>query len=302
MGEAYPIICNHFGIVRRMQGKSDEAMHFYEQALEKATLDVLKSDALTNMADIYRLRGQSEQALQCAQQAIELGQRAGDSSREAKGLEYLGLTYTLLGEYERAIERYERALHLRRQANNYPRIALALTMLSYALTHRGREEDLHQAIKYYEEAKEIDSKLMNLQAIARYQGDIAVTYNKRGEYQKAIENSQEALSHNETIGFWRGIALNHIRLAESHLRLSNFDKASLHVERACENLKHLSSFDRKMVLVGFCNVLLDLAKYMQSVDNLTEARVHIQTTIELAEEMKANDILQAATNLLEQLE
>ena len=65
MGEAYPTICNCFGIVRRMQGKNVEAMCFYEQALEETKRDELKSDALTNMADIYRLQGQAEQALKC---------------------------------------------------------------------------------------------------------------------------------------------------------------------------------------------------------------------------------------------
>jgi tetratricopeptide (TPR) repeat protein len=302
MGEAYPTICNYFGIVRRMQGKNDEAILFYEQALEEAIRDELKSDALTNMADIYRLQGRTEQALQCAQRAIALGRNAGDSSREAKGLEYLGLTYTSLGEYERAIELYEHALHLREETGNLSRVALTLTMLSYALTHRGRKEDLHQAIKYYRRSYEIDVQIKNWQAVARYWGDVAVTYNKLGEYQKAIDNSEQALDRNERIGFWRGVALNHVRLAESYLRLRNFDKALFHAQQACKNLEHLASFDRKMVLVGFSIVLLDLGKYMQSLGKLTEATTYAQTTIELAEEAKASEVLLAATYLLQQVE
>src|SRR6266436_831287 len=281
MGEAYPAICNCFGIVRRMQGKNDEAMLFYSQALEKAARDELRSDALTNMADIYRLQGQAEQALQYAQQAIELGQRSGDSSREAKGLEYLGLTYTSLGEYDRAIALYEHALRLREEAGNLPRVALTLTLLSYALTHRGRKEDLNQAIKYYRLSYEIDVQIKNWQAVARYWGDVAVTYNRLGEYQKAIDNSEQALDRNERIGFRRGVALNHVRLAESYLRLSNFDKALFHAEQACKNLQHLAPFDRKLVLVSFSNVLLDLGKYMQSLGKLTEAIAYAKITIEL---------------------
>ena len=302
MGEAYPTICNCFGIVRRMQGKNAEAMLFYEQALEKATRDELKSDALTNMADVYRLRGQTEQALQCAQQAIKLGQQAGDNSREAKGLEYLGLTYTFLGEYDSAITSYENALHLREATGNLPRVALTLTMPSYALTQRGRKEDLNQAIKYYSRSYKIDEEIKNWQALARFWGDVAVTYNKLGEYQKAIENSELALDRNERIGFWRGVALNHVRLAESYLLLSNFDKAVFHAEQACKNLKHLTPFDRKLVLAGFSNVLLGLGKYKQSLGELMEATEYAQIAIELAEETDANDMLQAATYFLQQVE
>jgi len=302
MGEAYPIICNCFGIVRRMQGKNSEAMRFYEQALENAERDELKSDALTNMADIYRLQGRAEQALQCAQQAIKLGQRSEDSSREAKGLEYLGLTYTFLGEYDKAIGLYEQALHLREEAGNLPRIALVLTQLSYALTHRAGKEDLKRAIVYYRRSYNIDVQIGNWQSVARYWGDVAVTYNRLGEYQKAVENSEQALDRNESIGFLRGIALNHIRLAESYLYLSNFDKALFHVEQACKNLRHLAPFDRKMVLAGFSNVLLDLGKYMQSFGKLTEATAYAKLAIELAGEVNANTMLQAATYLLQQLE
>ena len=216
MGEVYPAICNCFGIVRRMQGKNDEATLFYEQALEKATRDELKSDALTNMADIYRLQGRTEQALQCAQRAIELGQHAGDSSREAKGLEYLGLTYTSLREYDRAIGSYKKALQLHEEVENLPRVALSLASLSNALIERGKKEDLNQVIAYFRRAYQINVQIGNWQGVASNWGGFALIYTKLGEYQKAIDNIELALDRNERIGFWRGIALNHISLTESY--------------------------------------------------------------------------------------
>src|SRR5438105_6646447 len=195
-----------------MQGKNDEATLFYEQALEKATRDELKSDALTNMADIYRLQGRTEQALQCAQRAIELGQHAGDSSREAKGLEYLGLTYTSLREYDRAIGSYKKALQLHEEVENLPRVALSLASLSNALIERGKKEDLNQVIAYFRRAYQINVQIGNWQGVASNWGGFALIYTKLGEYQKAIDNIELALDRNERIGFWRGIALNHIAL------------------------------------------------------------------------------------------
>ena len=113
-----------------------------------------------------------------------MGQQAGDRSREAKGLEYLGLTYTFLGDYDSAITSYEYALQLREATGNLPRVALTLTMLSYVLTQRGRREDLNQAINYYLRSYKIDEEIENWQALARYWGDVAVTYNKLGDIKK----------------------------------------------------------------------------------------------------------------------
>src|SRR6266446_10850682 len=100
---------------------------------------------------------------------------------------------------------------------------------------------------HYRLSYEIDVQIKNWQAVARSWGDVAVTYHRLGEYQKAIDNSEQALDRNERIGFRRGVALNHVRLAESYLRLSNFDKALFHAEQACKNLQHLAPFDRKLV-------------------------------------------------------
>ncbi|HEU5378993.1 MAG TPA: tetratricopeptide repeat protein [Ktedonobacteraceae bacterium] len=302
MNEAYPTICNCFGIVHRMQGNNSEAMHFYELALSRAGSDRLKSDALTNMADIYRLQGQADRALQCAQQAIQLGKNAGDSNREAKGLEYLGLTYTLLGDYDEAIKLYELALILREEVGNLPRIALVLTQLSYALTHRGQKEDLHQALFHYRRSYAIDRQMGNWQSVARYWGDVAVTYTKLDEYQKAIDNLEQALDRNETIGFRRGVALNHVRLTENFLNLSNYEKALFHCEQACRNLQYLTNFDRKLALAGFSNALLNLGRYMQACSKLTEAIAYAKLAIELATEVEANNIQQAAMHLLQRLE
>jgi len=202
----------------------------------------------------------------------------------------------------KAIEAYKHALRLREETNNLPRIALTLTMLSYALTHRGTKDDLHQAIENYKRSSRIDILLENWQAVARYWGDVAVTYNKRGEYQTAIDYSEQALDRNERIGFRRGIALTHVRLTESYLRLNRFDKASFHAEQACKNLTHLATFDRKMIRSGFCNVLIDLAKYLQNARRVPEAIMYVKVALELATEANESVALQTTIDFLQQLQ
>jgi tetratricopeptide (TPR) repeat protein len=283
-----------------MLGNSGEAMLFYKQAFDRVSKDEIRSDCLTNMADIYRLQGNHEKALACAQQAVELGQRTGDQSREAKGLEYLGLTYISCKRYDEGIDCYKQALQLRQETANLPRIAMVLAFLAFALTNRGSQQDLKQALQYHKQAYEIELKLQNRQSIARYFGDVAVLYNKLGEYEKAIENSEMALHYNEDMGFLRGAALNHVRLAHSYQGLGQLDRMLFHVEKALELEKYLTAFDRN--LSRFIEVLIASVRYLHKLGRGLKAKEYAELVINLFKDSEDSDALEGIEQLLKQLE
>lgn len=279
MGEAYPTILNGIGLMHRMLSNSKQALSYYEQALEIATSNLVKSDILTNLADINR--GKPERALKEVEQAIKFAEESNDKNRKAKALEYKGLTYIGQEIYNQGIECYEKALQLRRETGNYPRIGMVLSMLAYGLTHRAASGDLNQASTYYEQALEIEQQLKNPQGIARYHGDIAVLFNKLGEYEKAIEHSNTALLDNIRIGFFRGAALNHIRLADSYLNLSrsnkfvenkhiDLPKVLNHIDLAIMYSDHLISFDLR--LTKFSQILISLSQELSIQGNIEKAK------------------------------
>jgi tetratricopeptide (TPR) repeat protein len=300
LGEAYPAICNGLGIVHRMLNNLKEAMKLYEQALRRAARDELKSDALTNMADIHRLRGESEQALQCAQQAVELGQQAGDKDREAKGLEYMGLMYTSLKEYDKAIECHERALRLREETGNLPRVALALDFLSAALTERGSNDDLKRALVGYQRAYEIETQLENQQGLARCYVAIGKIYSRLGEYKKAIEYFQMASGFQSEIAFLRGVAVTHIELAYAYLRSGGLEQGVFHTEEASKYRQHLLAPDRVLRAPEFCQALLGTAEYFEQRD-VEQAEDFAQIAIEFATEAKESVLLERAKQLQQRL-
>jgi tetratricopeptide (TPR) repeat protein len=291
MGEAYPAILNGIGLMHRMLGNSNQALFYYEQALELAISNLVKSDILTNLADINR--GQPERALKDAEQAIEFAEQADDKNRQAKALEYKGLTYIGQERYNEGIECYEKALKLRKEIGNLPRIAMTLSFLAYGLTHREDLGDLSQALAYYEQAHEIEQQLKNPQGIARYHGDIAVLFNKLGEYEKAIEHSNTALLDNIRIGFFRGVALNHIRLADSHLKLALSNKVAEHIDLAkvVEHIdlaikyrEHLIPFDLR--LSKFSQLLSSSSQNLFNQRNIEKAGEYTDLATELENKSK----------------
>lgn len=300
LNEVYPALCNGLGIAQRMLGNKDEAMSYYQLALEQANRDEEKSDTLTNMCDIHRLRGETEQALQCAQKAIEFAMEIRDKDREAKGLEYMGLTYVGCQDYDRGIVCYEKALHLRETTGNLPRKALTLTFLVFALTHRGKDEDLKQALNYYKQAYGIETQLDNWQSLARLRGDIAVAYNKLGQYREAINLSEESFYHNRRIGFWRGATLNQARLAQSYFGLENFEQAIDSADYVRKHQEQLTAFDRSN-LSGFGGVLVSLAQYLQESGNQKKATEYAKVAIEFSKASGEGHSLQAAKQFLQQM-
>jgi len=248
-----------------MQGQAflSSALALFEQALQATTDDGVRADALVNLADVYRLQGNTEAAIAAAHKSIAYGESAHDLNRQAKGWEYLGLAW-LPEDYDKAIECYDTAVELRKQTGNVARLAQALTMLAYGLTHRGRPEDLKRALLAYEQSAEFDKQIHNWQALGRYWGDIAATYNKLGTYQSAIDNSMYALDRNLQIHYKRGEILNYIRLAESHYMLGDSSLASHYVNLAFQSIDAISGFDRRIMFPRFRQVTQNLASYIDS--------------------------------------
>ncbi|NER46491.1 MAG: tetratricopeptide repeat protein [Symploca sp. SIO1A3] len=289
LGQAYPALCNGIGLMHRMLGNLDKAMSYYKIALERASDEKYRSDALTSMADIHRLCGETEKALVCAKRAVELGQRVGDKTREAQGLEYMGLTYTALKTYDKAVECHRQALTLRKETGNLSRIALALDLLSVALTERGTEDDLKEAIKYYQHSLTLEKQLNNSQRMASSYAGLGNIYLKLGEHKKAIDNYEMALALYRGIGFLRGCASGHIRLAFAHAPLNQLDTALFHAKEVCKHRQHMLYPDRLLATPLICQTLLKLVESLEAQQNLEQIREFAELAIEFATEAKDNE-------------
>ena len=286
IGIAYPTLCNNLGITCRMSGEKEQAMSYYQDALEKATRNEEKSDALTNMCDIYRLWGETEKALECGRKAIEL---ATDSDRKAKGLEFTGLAYVGCQQYDLGIQCYKQALDLRRQTGNMPKEAMVLSYLAYALSHKNDTKELREAIDYYQQARALESDLKNQQSLGRLDGDIAVAYNKLGQYKEAIDKSNNSLDSNKKAKFWRGVALNRARLVHSYIGLGDFEKALEQADDVCNRITDLTDFDRSN-LHGLSGMLLQLAQHLQQSGNTEKAKKFTQTAWDLNSDLASKKV------------
>jgi CHAT domain-containing protein/predicted negative regulator of RcsB-dependent stress response len=120
-GLAEATILNSYGNLYRLTGQSEQALEKLNQALAiRRQLGDRRGQALTltNLGAVYAAQQQHQQALHCYREAQELWQDIGDKYSQGYTLNYLGLAHYELKEAAPAREFFQQALALRRATND----------------------------------------------------------------------------------------------------------------------------------------------------------------------------------------
>ncbi len=119
---------NNLAEVYRLTGRYDQALQYYKGALAQAREIGYRlgvGTVLGNMNVVYRLRGDYTAALRANEEALMLYREIGDLSNCGGQLKDQGLIATALGNYPRALECFREALMLAQQLAEPP-LALAV--------------------------------------------------------------------------------------------------------------------------------------------------------------------------------
>ena len=163
---------NNLGLLLKNQGRIDEAIDHYHQALQ---LDPNAWDALNDLGAALAARGQFDEAIQYYRKSLEI-----DPSRFAVE-NNLGHALAAEGHFDEAIECYRKALQLN------PDFSDALNNLGNAFTAQGQFDD---AIENYRKALQINPDFP--EAL----NNLGVVLADTGRFDEAIENYRKALRLN----------------------------------------------------------------------------------------------------------
>lgn len=158
-GEALNL--NNIGQIYLSQGKNDQALNLYQQALNIYKENNYKQGAavtLNNIGRIYLNQGKYAQAIELNQQALATYREVGDRTGEGVTISNLGQIYQKQNQYEKALEFYQQALAIHREvsdkvseaatlkfqgdvlaAQNQPQLAIAFYKQSVNLTETIRQ-------------------------------------------------------------------------------------------------------------------------------------------------------------------
>jgi tetratricopeptide (TPR) repeat protein len=193
---------HQLGWIKDDQGKYEEAVGFYEKALEikQKTLPANHPSLATsynNIGLVYNNMGEYSKALSYYEKSLEIQQKTLPANHPSLARSYnnIGSVYTSMGEYSKALSYYEKAFEIRQKTlpANHPSLATSYNNIGAVYNNMG---EYSKALSYYEKSLEIRQKTLPTDhlSLATSYNNIGSVYNNMGEYSKALSYFERALS------------------------------------------------------------------------------------------------------------
>jgi tetratricopeptide (TPR) repeat protein len=232
------------GEIKYQQGDYQEALSFYERALEifekshPANHPSLAS-SYNNIGLVYTDMGEYSKALSSHERALEVRQKSLPPNHPSLATHYnnIGLVYKDMGEYSKALSFYERALEIFEKSHpaNHPSLASSYNNIGLVYDHIG---EYSKALSFCERALEIRQKSLppNHPSLAQSYNSIGLVYTNMGEFSKALsfyekdlEISKKSLPDNHP-----DLATSYNNIGRVYDHMGEYSKALSFFERALE--------------------------------------------------------------------
>ena len=258
------------GDTKQARAHCDEARAIAQQAGDR----YYEAIAIANKGRLLSSLGRTQEAIENKREALEILRALGDRLNEHALIGNLAIDYRVLGEFDRAVELGEKALQYNREVGRPMFETFALGTLSRIFEEMGR---MPEALKSAQSAVQI-SRREGLQSLEAYAlARVGSIHSKIGRMPEAIDDYQQSLVLWQKAGNSWQQALTRAKLASAYVASGEVARGQGLLERAL--LEFRTTGDR----AGQLQVLYDLALAERALGNLTEARKHIDTAIDLQE-------------------
>jgi tetratricopeptide (TPR) repeat protein len=226
-----------------------------------------EAQVLLALAGVYQLvEHNSDTALTCAQNALEIFREIGSKEGEANALELLSGLFMTEDDFHKALECGKHALKIFKQIGSKGGMALGLKTLGFIFLQSGdfdkAEEYLKGALKIYQE---IDSKEGKIAAL----GSLAMIYEDKGDSIKCREYRSEAvrisiqiveeyqLKSAKELGNKRGEAIAVALLINLHYMIGDLDGALKYCQEALTLAKELCDKKSEATCLTYLGVIFE---------------------------------------------
>lgn len=192
---------------------------------------------LRSLGNAYIDLGETQRAIECYEQALEISREIGDRRSEGNSLGNLGNAYFFLSDAQRAIKYQEQALEIAHEIGDHRGEGRHLGNLGLAYAYLG---ETRRAIEYYKQALEIHREIGDRRSVGAHLGNLGEAYTDLGETRQAIEYHKQALEIAREMGdrLFEGLHLANLGEAYTDLgdtaRVRDLLTEALHIFEAIE--------------------------------------------------------------------
>jgi tetratricopeptide (TPR) repeat protein len=212
------IIQENIGIIYMEQGKHDVAMDYYSKALTiNETLG--DEDGIArlrgNIGIIYDANGDYQKALEYHIKALEANTKTGKKIAMQINLANIGNAYSHLNDFSKALQYHMQALRISQELGLKKDIAVNLgnigetyffiakdtsgTIQPDSLIHNSREENIHAAISYLEQATTLCREINFVGPLIEFRQYLSKAYFLSGDYKKAYETFEIYTANKDSV-------------------------------------------------------------------------------------------------------
>lgn len=257
--------------------------------LQEAGFDSEEARAHTFLAGIYSFFGDIERAIENHLKALSIYERKKDTLGIASVHNNLSLIYYDLHEYDEAFSHARISMGLEKKDGDPRRIHSSLNNLAIIFEHTG---PVDSAIYYHQMALEMAHKIKNPYSIGLSLSNLGNNYAIKGDLNLAEETLLEALRIRDSLGYSRGLAYTHNRLASLYLQKGEFTKSKLHAEKSLENAQKAAevkvirmAYERLMELAEQTGDVKSELAYLKKASQLKDSILNESNTKEITQMM-----------------
>jgi len=229
-----------------------ESLNILKRAENKIAKLPAKSTTLGNIGNIYHNLGKPDEALEYYQQALEINRKLGYEQGTAHNLNNTGTLYNELGKHDEALKCQEEALEISQKFKDEQAIANSLTNIGIIYTDSGKPEE---ALKLFQEALEINKKNKHQEGIANVFNNIGLAHSKLKETDQALNYYEKALKINKKIGYKEGVATNLGNIGLIYITLGKSKEALKYYQEALEVFIHMNAEPRIEILLKLIKII-----------------------------------------------
>jgi len=269
------------GRILDIWGRWEEALKDFSKALDASESEARRGEALRNIADIKRKRGEWDEAGRYYKESEKIAENMSDMTELSRIYADLGSIYRNKGELESAMEYHKKSLQIREGLGDKRGISQALGSIGSIYRKKG---ELESAMEYHKKSLQIREEIGDLQGMAQAYGSIGSIYRRKKMIEEALQYHTLSLQIRERLGDMNGVAVALGSLGSCHIL--NKDYASA---RECLN-RSLTIREELGDIGGQGNIYLNMAILALLENNLTEAGGYL---------IKAKGIAESSNRILE---
>lgn len=213
------------GVVQDIRGNQNEAINWYEQALEVASnsnLVASQGAILNNLGLAYWNQGNPRTATDYYLRAREILEVTGPPARLASVYNNLGLIFNDVRQLDQSLEFHQRALQIREEINDQQGIGASLHNIGSILEEK---LDLDSARVYYERSIELKRQINDRYGLGISLNNLGINYYKRGLYDESLVYLNEAAEIRRNIGDQHGLVASLSNIAMAYRRMGEYQRS-----------------------------------------------------------------------------